>query len=88
MVAFEIARLLKPGSLLILVDSVQKGDNPSYDGLLDQFPVSFHEPYYSSYVRCDLESLFADAGLIAENTEIAFFSRIMTFRKPGGHASR
>lgn len=86
LVAFEIARLLKPGGLLILVDSLQKGDNPSYDGLLDQFPVSFHEPYYSSYVRCDLESLFADAGLIAENTEIAFFSRIMTFRKPGGHA--
>ncbi len=80
-VAAEIARLLKPGGLFILVDSIQKGDRPEYDGLLDYFPVAFHEPYYSSYVTCDLSSLFTGAGLVEESQDVAYFSRLMTFRK-------
>ncbi len=81
-VAAEIARLLKPGGLFVLVDSIQKGDRPEYDGLLDYFPVAFHEPYYSSYVSCDLSRLFRESGLIEESLDVAYFSRLITFRKP------
>ena len=42
----EIRRVLRPGGTLILVDSLQPGDEPDYDALLDSFPVLFHEPYY------------------------------------------
>src|SRR5579871_2029463 len=59
----EIARVLKPGGLLVLVDSLQRGDAPRYDALLERFPVSFHEPYYADYIGHDLSALFADAGL-------------------------
>ncbi|MEO1193625.1 MAG: methyltransferase domain-containing protein [Pseudomonadota bacterium] len=76
-VVAEAARVLKPGGSFILVDSIQKGDVPDYDGLLDYFPVAFHEPYYADYVRQDLESLFAEAGFRQEAVEVAYFSRVM-----------
>src|SRR5689334_19418209 len=46
----EFARVLKPGGRLVLVDSLQRGDVPDYDGLLELFPLSFREPYYTSYI--------------------------------------
>jgi ubiquinone/menaquinone biosynthesis C-methylase UbiE len=82
-VAEEICRILKPGGLLLFMDSIQKGDEPDYDGLLDHFPVAFHEPYYADYVRSDLEGLFADAGFKVESVERHYFSRLMVLRKPG-----
>jgi ubiquinone/menaquinone biosynthesis C-methylase UbiE len=85
-VAREIARILRPGGRLIFVDSLQKGDKPDYDGLLDYFPVAFHEPYYSTYVRTDLEALFAEAGLKTLSVERAYFSRVMVLEKAEGAA--
>ncbi|RDD61152.1 class I SAM-dependent methyltransferase [Ferruginivarius sediminum] len=81
-VAAEAHRLLKPGGAMILLDSVQLGDNPDYDGLLEYFPVAFHEPYYAEYARSDLDALFTAAGFRVEATEVAYFSRVMTLRKP------
>jgi len=80
-VAAEIARVLKPGGTAILVDSLQLGDEPSYDPLLAHFPVAFHEPYYADYIRHDLTALFAGHGLRSLSVERAFFSRVMTFVK-------
>ena len=54
----EIRRVLKPGGRLIFVNSLQTGDEPDYDAMLDWFPVAFHEPYYASYLREDLDRLF------------------------------
>jgi ubiquinone/menaquinone biosynthesis C-methylase UbiE len=80
-VAGEIARVLKPGGLLILVDSLQLGDEPDYDALLEHFPAAFHEPYYASYVREDFGALFAEVGLRTERADLAYFSRIASFRR-------
>ena len=62
-VAREMARVLRPGGLLVLVDSLQQGDEPAFDGLLDLFPAAYHEPYYADYVRHDVAALLAAAGL-------------------------
>ncbi|GAB5467771.1 MAG: class I SAM-dependent methyltransferase [Rhodospirillales bacterium] len=82
-VVAEAARVLKPGGSFLLVDSIQKGDVADYDGLLDYFPVAFHEPYYADYVRQDLEALFAKAGFRQESVEVAYFSRVMHLVKQG-----
>ena len=42
----EAARVLKPGGRLVLVDSLQHGDEPDYDAILTRFPESYHEPYF------------------------------------------
>jgi len=76
-VVAEAARVLKPGGSFVLVDSLQLGDVPDYDGLLHYFPVAFHEPYYADYVRQDLTALFERAGFRTESLQIAYFSRIM-----------
>lgn len=80
-VAREIARILKPGGTLVLVDSVQTGDHPPYDALLQRFPMAFHEPYYTNYLDDDLEAMFAEAGLQTESVNRAFFSRVMVLRR-------
>ena len=81
-VAAEIARLLKPGGLFVLVDSLQFADRPGWDGLLEAFPQRFHEPYYRHYLTDDLADIFARAGLEAQETDLAFLSKAMRFRKP------
>ncbi len=81
-VAAAIARLLRPGGLFVFVDSLQLGDRPNYDGLLEYFPLAFHEPYYADYLRQDLAGCFAAAGLALERVEFAYLSRVMVLRKP------
>jgi ubiquinone/menaquinone biosynthesis C-methylase UbiE len=81
-VAAEICRVLKPGGRFFLLDSLQIGDVPAYDGLLDLFPQSFHEPYYAGYVREDLRKLLAKAGLDRIQDEPVFMSKISVFEKP------
>jgi ubiquinone/menaquinone biosynthesis C-methylase UbiE len=81
-VAREAYRMLKPGGTFILVDSIQRGDVPAYDGLLEYFPAAFHEPYYWDYVTSDMTVPFGEAGFIPTGTEIAYFSRVMVFTKP------
>lgn len=80
-VAAEIARVLKPGGVLVFIDSVQSGDHPPYDALLQRFPMAFHEPYYTNYLEDDLETLFDEAGFTIEAVDRAFFSRVMVLRR-------
>lgn len=81
-VAAEIERLLKPGGVLVLVDTIQYGDEPGLDILLENFPRGFHEPFYDSYCRTDLAALFGDAGLTASGETLAFLTKVSTFTKP------
>jgi ubiquinone/menaquinone biosynthesis C-methylase UbiE len=79
----EIARVLKPGGVAVLVDSLQRGDRPLYDPLLERFPVTFHEPYYADYIGHDLGALFTEMGLDVETTEIAFLSKVIVAKRRG-----
>lgn len=81
--AGEMARVLKPGGRLVLVDSLQTGDHPPFDGLLALFPALYHEPYYQDYVGTDLEALYETAGLTLLQTDRAFMSKVMVFAKTG-----
>ena len=83
-VAAEMSRVLKDGATLVFVDSLQRGDRPDYDGLLETFPHLFHEPYYAHYLDDDLVDVFADAGLVVERQWTAFLSKVVVFRKPCG----
>jgi ubiquinone/menaquinone biosynthesis C-methylase UbiE len=80
-VTAEIARILKPGGLYVFIDSLQMGDKPGWDGLLEAFPHRFHEPYYRHYTTDDLDGMFAAAGLQADMTSTPFLSKLMVRRK-------
>lgn len=80
-VVAEMARLLKPGGTIILVDTIQYGDEPGLDILLENFPRGFHEPYYDSFCRTDLSDLFGAAGLTAQDETVAFLTKAASFVK-------
>lgn len=80
-VAGEMARVLKPGGLLVFVDSLQMGDVPDYDGMLEAFPHRFHEPYFRHYAIDDLDEVFDAAGLAPVASFSAFLSKVMVRRR-------
>jgi ubiquinone/menaquinone biosynthesis C-methylase UbiE len=77
----EFARVLKPGGRLIILDSLQRGDEPDYDGLLEMFPQNFHEPYYADYLQEDFAALAKEFGLRHTRSQNAFVSKAMVFDK-------
>ncbi len=77
----EIARVLKPGGIFILADSVQFGDYPQLDGLLEYFPHGFHEPYYRNYLEWDVVGANQRAGLKKLRHALAFLTKVSVFRK-------
>ena len=80
-VASEIARVLRPGGLFVLVDSIQPGDTPGFEALTEFFPQAFHEPYYASYLEWDMRAAFSAAGLTHQSSSPQFLSRVAIFRK-------
>ncbi|GJD12042.1 hypothetical protein Gasu2_61520 [Galdieria sulphuraria] len=81
-VAKEFFRVLKPGGMLIFVDSIQEGDRSDLNRLLQMFPQIYHEPYYPSYVKTDLKTLFESAGFRSANIYISWLTKVCVFYKP------
>jgi ubiquinone/menaquinone biosynthesis C-methylase UbiE len=77
----EFARVLKRSGRLVLVDSLQIGDEPDYDAMLELFPESYHEPYYVSYLREDFGAMATACGLTHIRDVNAFVSKVMVFDK-------
>jgi ubiquinone/menaquinone biosynthesis C-methylase UbiE len=78
----ECARVMKPGGRLVLVDSLQRGDEPDYEGLLDLFPKNYHEPYYASNTTEDFRAMSSAYSLRHIRDVKAFVSKVMVFDKP------
>lgn len=79
----EARRVLKPGGVHVVVDSLQKGDVPELDWALDAFPEQFHEPYFRDYARHPVEAQIEEAGFGAVSTDVAFLSKVVTSRRAG-----
>ena len=79
----EMHRVLKPGGRCMLVDSLQTGDNPALDALLEYFPRFYHEPYYDSYRIADLGAVFEDAGFEVTGRHVGFLAKRFVLDKRG-----
>jgi ubiquinone/menaquinone biosynthesis C-methylase UbiE len=79
-VVAEVRRVLKPGGWVIFVDSLQPGDEPDYDAMLEYFPIAFHEPYYASYLKEDFDRVW-HPGFVAGERVPAYFSKVLTWRR-------
>jgi ubiquinone/menaquinone biosynthesis C-methylase UbiE len=80
----EAARVLKPEGRLILVDSLQRGDEPVYDAMLERFPQFYHEPYYHSYIGEDFAALARPYGLAHQQSIRVYVSKVMVLDKEVG----
>lgn len=79
--AAEMARVLKPGGMLVITDSVQLGDRPSMDETLGNFG-DFNEPFYRAYIERDLGALFESVGLECDRKAVNSTTKSLSFRKP------
>lgn len=81
-VAREARRVLRPGGTLVLCDSAQIPDDESLAPILEAFPRIYHEPFFTHYLRDELESLLEETGFHVESTRPAFLSKVVTAVKP------
>ncbi len=78
----EMLRVLKPGGVLLVADSLQDADEPRFAPLLNAFPRDFHEPFYRDYCRTPLEPwLEAHAAAEAVQVHTAFVTKVITARR-------
>jgi ubiquinone/menaquinone biosynthesis C-methylase UbiE len=78
----EALRVLEPGGVLVLADSIQKADSPELDLVMENFRRAFHEPYYRDYISDDIAAHLSDLGCTAIQAETHFFTRVWAARKP------
>lgn len=78
----EIARVVRPGGLVVIEDSAQLADSPELAPVLHGFPREFHEPFYEDYLADDLAALLGEAGLIVEAVEPHLVAKVVVARCP------
>ena len=74
----EARRLLKPGGLISIIDSVQKGDSKAFDEVLEDFPKNFHEPFYKNYSLRPMGQMLKKAGFTMKDETLGFASKVWT----------
>jgi ubiquinone/menaquinone biosynthesis C-methylase UbiE len=84
-VARELYRVLAPGGVAVVQDSMQKMDPNGHalEAFLDWFPGAYHEPYFKGYVDDDLGLVLKDVGFVVEARDHVLFSKVVVARKPG-----
>ena len=79
-VVAEMARVLRPGGRLLLMDAALVEDaahHPDGEMLNENFASQFNEPHFMSYQRLDLPALLGDHGFIVERVESCYASRLI-----------
>lgn len=75
-------RVLAPGGLLVICDSIQMHDSAELSPMMEGFASTFHEPYYTDYIHDDLERRLEAAGFGEITCEAHFLSKYFVARKP------
>lgn len=81
----ELARVLRPGGLLVVEDSAQLREAKELELFMRSFAREFHEPFFEDYVSDDLEELCAGAGLELVLVESHFVSKVVAAKKAAPH---
>lgn len=78
----EAYRVTKPGGTFIICDSIQMIDTPDLEPIMENFPATFHEPFYRDYIQDDLSDRLTKAGFTDVQTSVHFVSKYWVAQKP------
>ncbi len=78
----ECFRLLEPGGILILADSIQIQDSPKFIPIMENFHKIFHEPYYRDYIVDDIDLRLEESGFSSISSESHFMTKVWKANKP------
>lgn len=73
----EMHRVLRPGGLVVIEDSVQAADAPDIGVVLENFSKDMHEPFYADYLGDALEPLLRECGFTVLGTEPCFVAKVV-----------
>ena len=78
----ECWRVLEPGGIIVLADSIQLTDSPQFSKVLEDFHKVFHEPYYKNYINDDIETRLLNSKFESVKSQSHFMTRIWVANKP------
>lgn len=78
----EAYRVLKPGGLLLLADSLQYDDEPDLNMFIERFPKVYHEPFYKDYSLDPMDQLLTKVTGQPAEKEHVFFTKLAWVKKP------
>ena len=71
----EAARVIKPGGIVVICDSIQLADSEELGPAIDSFDKVYHEPYYRDYIRDDLGQRLRAADCKVLDVQVHLWSR-------------
>ena len=72
----EFFRVLEPGGILVLADSIQVSDSPDFTQIMENFHKSFHEPFYYDYIQEDINNKMGEIGFHNIKSNSFFMTKI------------
>ena len=72
----QFFRVLEPGGVLVIADSIQISDSPDFIQVMENFHKSFHEPFYSDYIREDITAKIKEIGFNNVNSKSFFMTKV------------
>ena len=72
----EFFRVLEPGGILVIADSIQENDSPDFIKIMENFHKSFHEPFYCDYIKEDINSKIEDIGFNNIKSKSFFMTKV------------
>ena len=78
----ECFRLLEPGGILVLADSIQIEDSPKFTPIMENFHKIFHEPYYRDYIVDNINLRLEKSGFSSITSESHFMTKVWKANKP------
>ncbi|BAZ41365.1 type 11 methyltransferase [Calothrix sp. NIES-4101] len=78
----EAFRVIKPGGVFVICDSIQLSDSPDLEYMMHGFYETFHEPYYRHYMTDNFEERLQQAGFVDIEMQVHFMSKYFIARKP------
>ncbi len=77
----ESQRVLKPGGLLGICDSLQRDDDSRLNTILEQFPIDYHEPFYKGYTLWNVAKSIEETSLQLVESGHAMLSKYWVAKK-------